>query len=101
MVSSGLLRRVALVRTTRRINPEDTILQIHNNFTVLYSVTFLVHFHSTNLQLAVLFGTQARRTLDRTLNRIAYLIDYLRTTVLLWPGFQINYYESIELLCHE
>jgi hypothetical protein len=27
MVSSGLLRRVALVRTTRRNNPEDTILQ--------------------------------------------------------------------------
>jgi hypothetical protein len=26
MVSSGLLRRVALVRTTRRKNPEDTIL---------------------------------------------------------------------------
>jgi hypothetical protein len=27
MVSSGLLRRVALVRTTRWNNPEDTILQ--------------------------------------------------------------------------
>jgi hypothetical protein len=31
MVSSGLLRRVALVRTraTRRNNPEDTILHSH------------------------------------------------------------------------
>jgi hypothetical protein len=29
MVSSGLLRRVARVRTTRRNNPEDTILHSH------------------------------------------------------------------------
>jgi hypothetical protein len=29
MVSSGLLRRVALVRATRRNNPEDTILHSH------------------------------------------------------------------------
>jgi hypothetical protein len=29
MVSSGLLRRVALVRSTRRNNPEDTILHSH------------------------------------------------------------------------
>jgi hypothetical protein len=29
MVSSGMLRRVALVRTTRRNIPEDTILHSH------------------------------------------------------------------------
>jgi hypothetical protein len=33
MVSSGLLRRVARVRTTRRNNPEDTILKRLHRFT--------------------------------------------------------------------
>jgi hypothetical protein len=44
MVSSGLLRRVALVRTTRatrRNNPEDTILQ-HYTF-----VQMSVHIYTT------------------------------------------------------
>jgi hypothetical protein len=41
MVSSGLLRRVALVRTTRRNNPEDAILHSHRRENLKSYIAFL------------------------------------------------------------
>jgi hypothetical protein len=52
MVSSGLLRRVALVRATRRNNPVDTILHSHRREN-LKSYTALLHdyFNFSTLSL--------------------------------------------------
>jgi hypothetical protein len=48
MVSSGLLRLVALVRATRRNNPEDTILHSHRrenlkSYALKFNLSSLVH----------------------------------------------------------
>jgi hypothetical protein len=47
MVSSGLLRRVALVRTTRRNNPEDTILHFSFKFSEGRSVFIYIAMRAT------------------------------------------------------
>jgi hypothetical protein len=52
MVSSGMLRRVALVRATRRNFPEDTILHSAKSFSILKQVVLAATIEPRNMVIA-------------------------------------------------
>jgi hypothetical protein len=61
MVSSGLLRRVDILRTTRLNNPEDTILHSHRRENLKSYIILRCLTNSSSIELECIYSVSRKK----------------------------------------